>query len=71
MLGYKTYEAPIWSADLAANDVIIELQAPLSCSKEVVVTDSLKAGEIMRLALSRIEQNYPMERLQLEGFIAT
>jgi hypothetical protein len=36
--------------------------------KEVVVTDTLRAGEIMRLAISRIDQNYPTEPFLMEGF---
>jgi hypothetical protein len=35
---------------------------------EVVITDTLKASEILRLALMRIEANYPMEPFQLDGF---
>jgi hypothetical protein len=67
MLGYKTYEAPVWSL-ISPSLVLIEMQAGSILLKEVVITDSLKAGEILRLALSRIEQNYPMEPFQLEGF---
>jgi hypothetical protein len=67
MLGYKSYEAPVWSL-IAPGNVVIEMQAAAILLQEVVITDSLKAGEIMRLALSRIEQNYPMEPFQLDGF---
>lgn len=67
MLGYKTYEAPVWSL-ISPGPVLIEMQAGSILLKEVVITDSLKAGEILRLALSRIEQNYPMEPFQLDGF---
>jgi len=67
MLGYKTFEGPVWS--LISNDpVTIELHPGAIMLKEVVITDSLKAGEILRLALARIECNYPMEPFQLEGF---
>ena len=67
MLGYRTYEAPIWSIN-TSGEVLIEMQAASILLKEVVVTDSLKAGEIMKLAIARIEQNYPMQPFQLDGF---
>ncbi len=67
MLGYKSYEAPVWSL-LSAQPLFIEMQAVSVLLKEVVVTDSLKPGEILRLALSRIEKNYPMEPFLLDGF---
>jgi hypothetical protein len=44
------------------------MQAGTIMLKEVVIIDSLKAGEILRLALERIESNYPMEPFQLDGF---
>jgi len=67
MLGYKTFEAPVWSL-VSTSPVTIELQAGSVMLKEVVITDSLKAGEILRVALSRIESNYPMQPFQLDGF---
>ncbi len=67
MLGYKLYEASVWSL-ISADPIVIEMQAGAIMLKEVVVTDSLKAGEILRLALARIETNYPMEPFQLDGF---
>ena len=35
---------------------------------EVEVRDSLSGGEILQLALGKIEQNFPMEPFMLEGF---
>ncbi len=67
MLGYRSYEAPVWSL-LSDKPVLIEMQAASILLKEVVVTDSLKAGEILKLALSRIEVNYPMQPFQMDGF---
>jgi len=67
MLGYKTFEAPVWSL-ISTHPVTIELQAGSVMLREVVITDSLKAGEILKLALERIELNYPMEPFQLDGF---
>ncbi len=67
MLGYKSFEAPVWSL-ISGDPVAIELQAGSVMLKEVVITDSLKASEILKLALLRIEFNYPMEPFQLDGF---
>lgn len=67
MLGYKTFEAPVWSL-ISDNPITIEMPAGSIMLKEVVITDSLKAGEILRLAISKIESNYPMEPFQLDGF---
>jgi hypothetical protein len=67
MLGYKTFEAPVWSL-ISTDPATIEMQAGTIMLKEVVIIDSLKAGEILRLALERIESNYPMEPFQLDGF---
>ncbi|MBK7651972.1 MAG: hypothetical protein IPJ20_16310 [Flammeovirgaceae bacterium] len=35
---------------------------------EVLISDSLNGGEILQIALSRIEQNYPMTPYLLDGF---
>jgi len=67
MLGYKPYVAPVWSL-LSPDPVVVKMQAASILLKEVIVRDSLKAGEILRLAISRIPQNYPMQPFLLDGF---
>ncbi|MBS1487925.1 MAG: carboxypeptidase-like regulatory domain-containing protein [Bacteroidetes bacterium] len=67
MLGYQPHEVPVWSVT-TDQPVVIELQAAAVLLKEVVISDSLKAGEIVRLALAKIEDNYPMKPFQLDGF---
>jgi len=67
MLGYKTFEAPIWSL-LDANPLIIEMDKAPVLLKEVVISDSLRGGDILQIALSRIEQNYPMNPFLMYGF---
>jgi len=47
---------------------LLNCKRPLSCLKEVVVTDSLEGGRDHAPGTIGIEQNYPMERFQLEGF---
>lgn len=67
MLGYSNFEAPIWSM-LDNKIAIIPMVKSTTVLSEVEVRDSLSGGEILRLALSRIEQNYPMEPFILDGF---
>ena len=68
MLGYLNYEAPIWSL-LAEQPLQIRLTKSITMLEEVVVTDSLDTGgEIFRIALSRIDQNYPMQPFLMDGF---
>ncbi|MBX2915306.1 MAG: carboxypeptidase-like regulatory domain-containing protein [Cyclobacteriaceae bacterium] len=67
MLGYKLYEAPVWSL-LEVNPLIIEVEKSTFMLNEVTIADSLKGGEILLIALSRIEQNYPMQPYLMEGF---
>jgi CarboxypepD_reg-like domain len=50
MLGYKTYEAPIWSI-LDIKPLIIEMEkSPLQLD-EVVISDSLRGGDVLQIAL--------------------
>lgn len=66
-IGYNNYEAPVWTL-LDSKSLVIELEKSVTMLQEVVVTDSLKGGEILHIALSRIEENYPMEPYMLDGF---
>lgn len=69
MLGYESFEAPVWSL-LDGTVKTIQLNKSATLLNEVVVTDSvtLSAGEIFRVALSRIDQNFPMQPFLLDGF---
>jgi len=67
MLGYKTYEAPVWTL-LNVNPLIIEVEKSTLVLDEVMVSDSLSGGDILQIALSRIEQNYPMTPYLMDGF---
>jgi len=67
MLGYGNFESPVWT--LATNATsIFELAKSTTVLNEVIVTDSLGGGDILRIALSRIEKNYPMQPFMMEGF---
>ncbi len=67
MLGYKNFEAPIWTLLTNTAQTIYLEKSPIQL-KEIVVSDTLTGGDILRIALSRIDQNYPMKPFQLEGF---
>ncbi len=66
MLGYKNFEAPVWS--LTDKTQVIKMDKSPIVLKEIVVSDTLSGNEILQIALSRIEQNYPMEPFLLDGF---
>ena len=67
ILGYNNYEAPVWTL-LDNNNLVIELTKSTTVLEEVVVTDSLKGGEILKIALFRIDENYPMTPYLIDGF---
>jgi len=67
MLGYQNFEAPIWSL-LDSKITVIPMTRSTTVLKEVEVRDSLNGGEILQLALARIDQNYPMNPFLLKGF---
>ncbi|MBX2967856.1 MAG: carboxypeptidase-like regulatory domain-containing protein [Cyclobacteriaceae bacterium] len=67
MLGYQSYESPVWSIS-GNGQVIFELSKSTTILNEVIVRDSLSGGDILRIALNRIEQNFPMSPFMLEGF---
>ncbi len=66
MLGYQTYEAPAWTMTGRQNS--IEMSKSTQLLDEVVVSESLLGGDILTIALGRIEQNYPMKPFLLDGF---
>ncbi len=67
MLGYKTYEAPVWTL-LNVSPLIIEVEKSTLVLNEVLISDSLSGSDILQIALSRIDQNYPMTPYLMDGF---
>jgi CarboxypepD_reg-like domain len=67
MLGYENFEAPVWSI-LENKPSIIPMIKSTTMLQEVEVRDSLSGGEILQLAMAKIDQNFPMEPFMLEGF---
>ncbi|HEX5168446.1 MAG TPA: carboxypeptidase-like regulatory domain-containing protein [Cyclobacteriaceae bacterium] len=67
MLGYPNFEAPVWS--LISDGVqSIQMEKVSTVLDEVIVADSLMGSDIFRIALSRIDGNYPVEPFMLDGF---
>jgi hypothetical protein len=66
MLGYKNFEAPVWS--LLNGRQTIKMEKSPIVLQEIVVSDTLTGEDILDIALSRIEENYPMEPFLLDGF---
>lgn len=67
MLGYENFEAPAWTM-LSDTLTAIRLQKSSIELQEIVVSDTLRGGDILRIALSRVEQNYPMQPFMMDGF---
>src|SRR5690606_12821446 len=69
MLGYANFEAPVWSVMSGTGQTqVFELEKSPTLLDEIVIADTLSGSDIMRIALSRIEENYPMEPFLLNGF---
>jgi hypothetical protein len=67
MLGYKNFEAPVWTLIDNPNQILTLEKSPIVL-EEIVVSDTITGGDVLRIALSRIEQNYPMQPFLLDGF---
>lgn len=69
MLGYANFEAPVWSVMSGTGQPqVFELEKSPTLLNEVVIADTLSGSDIMRIALSRIGENYPMKPFLLNGF---
>ena len=66
MLGYKNFEAPVWS--MTGKTQVIKMEKSPIVLEEVVVSDTLTGQDILEIALSRIEKNHPMKPFLLDGF---
>lgn len=66
MLGYLNFEVPVWTVSGSFQNIKLEKSSFLL--QEVVVVDSLSGGDILRVALSKIEENFPMKPFLLDGF---
>ncbi len=67
MLGYQNFEVPVWSI-LESKEVEIALSKSTTVLNTVVISDSLLGGDVLRIAMARIDQNYPGRGFLLDGF---
>jgi hypothetical protein len=67
ILGYASYEAPVQSL-IGKRGIVITLERTTVMLDEVVVVDSLLGGEILQIALSRIDNNFASEPYLMNGF---
>ena len=67
ILGYENFEAPMWSL-LESKPEYIAMNKSTTVLEEVVVTDSLRGGEVLKIAMARIQNNFPMEPFLMNGF---
>ena len=67
MLGYESFRMEI--SEIIMNDVsVFKLVRSTQFLDEVIVTDSLKGGDILSIALDLIEDNYPTRPFMMDGF---
>ena len=66
-LGYENFETPVWSVT-DNHSQVFRLKRSSLVLEEIKITDSLSGGEVMEVALARIEKNYPMQPFILDGF---
>jgi hypothetical protein len=67
MLGYENYEVPVWTL-LDTKVPVIAMVKSTTVLNTVVISDSLHGGDIMRIALTRIRDNYPDKPFLMDGF---
>lgn len=67
MIGYAAFSAPV--ADLIKQKpLLITLPREARILEELVISDSLNGGDVLRIAISRIDENYPMQPFLLDAF---
>jgi hypothetical protein len=67
MLGYEPFSMPL--VEIRGQTLqLFQLKPSIRLLSEVVIADSLSGEEIFKLALAKIEDNYPMTPVLMEGF---
>lgn len=67
MLGYNNYEAPVWSV-VDGKVATFALLGSITMLEEVVVSESLKGGDLVKIALLRISENFPTKPFLMDAF---
>jgi len=66
-LGYQNFSISVAEAT-GTDQLLIKLIPGRVILNEVLVTENLSAEELLRIAIARIEINYPMTPVEMEGF---
>lgn len=66
-LGYVDYKVDLGNTDIT-KDLILELQPSKILLDEVLISEELSAGELLRIAILKIDYNYPMAPFEMDGF---
>ncbi|MCZ8354692.1 MAG: carboxypeptidase-like regulatory domain-containing protein [Cyclobacteriaceae bacterium] len=67
MLGYANFEAPIWSFE-KRNELLIEMNRSSILLEEITIKDSLTGGDVVRIALQKLNGNLPQEPYITDAF---
>lgn len=67
MLGYMDFEKDLSQIN-SAQPLIIKMVNQAITLKEVIIMDSLSGGDIFRIAIEKIKDNYPTNPYALQGF---
>lgn len=67
MMGYQNTEVPLRNL-INHDSVLFQLNKATKYLDEVVIQDSLNGEDIARIAVLRIDENFPMQPFLLEGF---
>lgn len=68
MLGYNTYESPVWSLQSPTISSTIMLTVSPKLLNEVTVRDSLTGRDILELTFSRLKENYASKPYLMHSF---
>lgn len=68
MLGYTSYESPVWSLLSSNSQIIIMLNASPTVLNEITVRDSLKGRDILDLMFNRLGENFESKPYLMHSF---
>ena len=68
MIGYENFEIPVWSM-LESKPATIDMIKSLTMLQEVVISsDSLTGGEIVMVAMNKVDSNFSAKPFLMDGF---
>ena len=67
MLGYESFYLSIEEI-ISKNITEFSLIKSTQLMEEVIIKDSLSGGDVLRIALQKIEDNYPVQPFMMDGF---